>query len=245
MEKSLVLPDPSTKAFVDSETMKLSVLLTRGWIRYLLKELDCRMGQLDGLFPTVGQVTAEMGTRESSKRWYRWARGDCCPLTAVTLTESMQVLVTDHAEKLAPGSRRILCCPLRQLANPSRELGHDTITQILLALPSNQVRSFFIFPSAIDPKGESRLDPESDQIAALSRNPSIEALAGAVGIYLEMQRGMRTWSCIAANQYLDILIQEVIGKTLWLGEDAKFLNGCVRQILMSNSICESKSTFWR
>lgn len=207
--------------------MKLSVLLTRGWIRYLMKELDCTIGKLDVLFPTVGQATSTLGTSDSSKRWYRWARGECSPRSATTLIDSAQVLIAEHAEKLAPGSKRILDCPLKQVGEITSKSCRDTISKILMTLPPHQAQQFFLWPLECDPNGVSRVDPSIEQIASLSQNPSMEALAGAIGIYVELNLGRNIWEWFATRELLGTLIDEVASNTWWLAKDAKFLRGSV------------------
>lgn len=233
MKNSLVLPNPARKTFIDDQTMYLSALLTRGWIRYLMKELDCAIGQLDEVFPTPGQAISKLEPPEPSKRWYRWARAGSYPKSAKTLIDTREVLVTEHAEMCAPGSMRVLDCPLKLLITTDLNFSHDTVTKILMMLPPHLAQEFLMCPLPWDPEGDSRVDPNADQIALLSRNPSIEALAGAIGIYMELQRGLRTWACIGANQYLHVLIDEVASDAWWLGEDARFLRGSVFQILRS------------
>jgi hypothetical protein len=89
-------------------------------------------------------------------------------------------------------------------------------------------------PLILDPDGDSRTDPNEEQIAALSHYSSIDALAGAVAPYREMQLGNRTWECIAANQYLHNLIDNVAKDAWWLGEDAPLKESMVGVLCISD-----------
>jgi hypothetical protein len=230
MTRSLVLPKPSGRAFVSTGTMRLSALLTRGWIRCLMKELDCGLGHLDSLFPTWGQAVQPNGS-PSTKRWNRWARGECSPLRARTWIEARQPLVTDHAETLVPGCSGILFSSLRRVADLADAFSSRIVTDLLLALPPEDAQDFFIVPLSLDPDGESRADPTSDQISRLAMHPSIPALAGAMGLYLELKRGNRAWACIAADRPLDDLIEASVGSSWWLGEDGAFLRNSLLSVL--------------
>lgn len=229
LDQAIRLAPPCERAFARPHQMKVSALLTRGWIRYLKGKTKCRIGQLDKSFPTVGQFGRH--APDSSKRWFRWARGDGTPTKATTWNGTELVLLTDDAERAVPGSRDILFPSLLEASVPGSRFSSNLVTRVLLRLPVAWTDSFFTFPPILDPDGDSRTDPNKEQIAVLSHYSSIDALAGAVALYREMQLGNRTWECIAANQYLHTLIDNVAKDAWWLGEDAPLLRESIVGVL--------------
>lgn len=211
--------------------MKLSALLTRGWVRQLMCCLQCNLAQLDGIFPTVGQKLSKRNPPDSSKRWYRWARGECYPDRALTWDGSRRVLVIDHGERLAPGSKQVLASPLKFVAVPKEQFTHQIVTRLLLTMPWADTQDIFFAPLSWDPGGGSRIDPSQEQIAVLSQKPSLITLAASIGIWREMDLGGRTWECIAANAHLNTQIENVIESVSWLAEDRDQLHQVVRGIM--------------
>lgn len=173
----------------------------RTYIALLLFSLRETLAGLESRFPTEGSGQVTAMARDSSNRWYRWAREGMGITVAETFVDGQVQTLVDCVADQVPLSRRLMSHPAFACLDLTKELTPARIRELLLQLPeelTSILRDGTFGIVERDPVVNWRPFPPLTLDIVLSR-PTLDSLTLAVLMFRELKNQGRHAEAKAAS----------------------------------------------